>query len=222
MYEVVPQFEEVFQEFGAGLPEPTQFVVDLSHFIREYGGYVLIGIAVVWLAVILLRTRISRGETFKTWQDKLRERVPLLGRSFRTVTIARFSKSLGLLLEAHVPIEESLDLASAAAGNEYLRARVREATRHIAQGEKVAEAFMDTKYFPHSYLWFLANGERREQLPQTLIDLSETYERDVSARDRALLNLVTPATVVILGVVVAFIVVSLYLPIFTLGDAISG
>jgi type IV pilus assembly protein PilC len=222
LIDVVPRFEEVFREFGGSLPAPTRFLVNLSHLLREHGQYILLGLIVLCAVFVFARARIRRGDTLRSYLDKLRERVPVIGRSFRTITIARFSKALGLLLEARVPIEESLDLASAAAGNDYLRQRVRDATRHIAQGEKIAEAFLDTKYFPHSYLWFLANGERREQLPKTLIDLSESYERDVSARDRALLNLIAPVSVVVLGAFVAFMVIAMYLPIFVLGDAISG
>jgi type IV pilus assembly protein PilC len=184
--------------------------------------YLLVAVAVLWIAGLLGSARIRRGDTIRIFLDKMREKVPLVGQTFRTITLARFSKALGLLLEARVPIEESLDLASAASGNEHLRAQVRLATRQISQGEKVTEALLDTRYFPHSYLWFLANGEGREQMPQTLVDVSETYEHDVSARDRALLHLITPIAIVTIGAVIAFIVVALYMPIFTLGDAISG
>lgn len=218
----VPQYEEIFREFGSHLPAPTMFLVRLSHFFRDYGVQFLVVVVVFGIVFALSAARIRRADTLRGLLDRLREQVPVVGRSFRSLTLARFSKALGMLLEARVPIEESLDLASAAAGNEHLRAKVREATVHVAQGEKVTEALMDTRYFPHSYLWFLANGESRGQLPQTLIDVSHTYEQEVSARDKALLKLIMPITIVALGAFVSFMIVALYLPIFTLGDAISG
>ena len=150
------------------------------------------------------------------------EIIPVVGRTYRTVSLARFSKALGLMLEARVPMTEALDLAGAAAANEYLRSRVRAAAVHVAQGDRLADALSDTRYFPHSYLWFLANGESRGELPATLIELSETSEREVSVRDEILTRLVTPVTIITLGGFVAFVVVSMYLPIFSLGDVLTG
>ncbi len=218
---IVPEYVDVYEDFGGSLPAPTRLLVRISDLFRDYGTLLLTGIVVLSIVTLLSASRLRHGEG-RAFLDRVREWIPVIGRTFRFVTIARFSKALGMLLQARVPIEESLDLASAASGNEQLRAKVRQATVHIAQGEKVAEAFLDTRYFPHSYLWFLANGESRGQLPQTLIDVSETYEREITARDTALLNLMLPVTILLLGVFVSFMVVALYLPVFTLGDAISG
>jgi len=218
----VPVFSDIFQDFGASLPAPTQFLVDISHFLHTRTlAFVAIS-AIVLGAVGLVVWQAKRNDTGRAYADRLRQAVPILGRTFRMVTLARFSKALGMLLEANVPILESLDLASAASGNDYLRANVRNATVHIAQGEKIADAFSDTHYFPHSYLWFLANGEARGQVAETLLDLSDTYEQQVSTRDEAMIHLITPMAILALGGVVGFVIIALYLPIFTLGDAISG
>ena len=127
-----------------------------------------------------------------------------------------------MLLRANVPILDSLELASAASGNDHLRANVRDASIHIENGEKIADAFSDTHYFPHSYLWFLANGEARGQVPETLLDLSETYEQEVSTRDEAMVHLIMPFAILVLGFAIGFIVVALYLPMFTLADTLSA
>ncbi len=222
LFQTVPTFESIFKEFGGVLPPPTQFLVNISHFVRAYP--IQIAAAAVIFAVSTLATRLQLRRTGvgRDFLDRLREHAPVVGRTFRTASLARFSKALGLMLEAGVPIGEALDLAGAAAGNDYLRANVRRAAVHIAQGDRVADSLSDTRYFPHSYLWFLANGESRGQLPQTLIDLSEASEREVSVRDEVMMHLITPVTIVTLGGFVLFVVVSLYLPIFSLGDALTG
>lgn len=222
LFYVVPEFKQIFDEFGSGLPAPTRFLVNISELLREnsviaFG--VIVGAGALGAFAIYKLRGEERGRAFI---HRIREVVPVLGRTFRTITLARFSKSLSMLLHANVPVPESLDLASASAGNEYLRHHVRRASTQIAHGERIADAFADTGYFPHSYLWFLANGESRGQLPDTLNELSNIYEREVTTRDEAMLHLVMPVTILCLGLIVLFIVVSLYLPIFTLGDAISG
>lgn len=219
---IVPVFAEIFSEFGSSLPAPTQFLVDISQFLHTRT-LEFVAVAAILLGLVAFAFwRIKASEAGRAAADRLRQAVPILGRTFRMVTLARFSRALGMLLRANVPILESLDLASAASGNEYLRANVQKAAVHISQGEKIADAFSDTHYFPHSYLWFLANGEARGQVEETLLDLSETYEQEVSTRDDALIHLITPVAILALGLVVGFIIVALYLPIFTLGDALSS
>jgi len=218
---IVPVFAEIFTEFGSSLPAPTQFLVDLSDALR----YWTAGKVVFWAIVVVLACfavwHMRGSSSGRARADRLRQTVPIFGRTFRMVTLARFSRALGMLLRANVPILESLDLASAASGNEYLRANVQKASVHISQGEKIADAFSDTHYFPHSYLWFLANGEARGQVPETLLELSETYEQEVSTRDESMIHMIAPFAILGLGFIIGFIVVALYLPIFTLGDAIS-
>lgn len=222
LYNVVPEFEEVFNDFGSGLPAPTQFLVNISHLIREHAVAMAAAATATFALIAWAVMYLKRHEAGRARLDRLLQSIPLVGRTFRTISIARFSKALGLLLRAQVPILESLDLASAGSGNGFLRRHVREASSHISQGEKIADALSDTGYFPHSYLWFLANGEARGDMSVTLLELSEAYEREVSTRDQAMMHLIAPVAVIAVGVVIFFVVIALYLPIFTLGDAISG
>jgi type IV pilus assembly protein PilC len=221
-FEIIPTFESIFDEFGGKLPAPTQFLVNVSHFLRTYPAEIGGALVIALVVAVALRIGLRTNTTGRGLLDRMRERVPIIGRTFRTVSLARFSKALGLMLDAGVPMTEALDLAGAASANEHLRNKVREASVHVAQGDRLADALSDTRYFPHSYLWFLANGESRGQLPSTLVELSETSERQVSVRDDMMTHLITPVTVVVLGGFVTFVVVAMYLPIFTLGDAITG
>lgn len=221
-FDVVPVFESIFKEFGGSLPAPTRLLVDISRFLRTYPVEVAGALVFAVILFVALRVGLRGSELGRPLADKFREHVPVIGRTYRKVSLARFSKALGLMLEARVPVLEALDLAGAVAANEYLRSKVRAAAVHVAQGDRLADALSDTHYFPHSYLWFLANGESRGELPSTLIELSETSEREVSVRDEIMSRLVTPVTIIALGGFVMFIVVSLYLPIFTLGDALTN
>ncbi len=222
MFTVVPNFARIFDEFGAGLPAPTRFLVGVSDLFRNHYIAGIVAILILIVTIVVLRLWLSRSFRGRAFIDRIREGVPILGGTFRFISIARFTKALGLLLEAKVPMEESLELASMASGNDYLKSRVMTAATHVSYGDTLADSFSDTGYFPHSYLWFLANGESQGALATTMHDLSAAYDRQVTSRDEAMLNMLTPITVLVLGFMVAFVVFALYLPIFTLGDAISS
>lgn len=222
LLKVVPVFAEIFQEFGAGLPAPTQLLVDLSHFLFTYQMqlvYAVIVVAALGIGTKLYMYRVPHGQAL---QDRLLLKMPFIGRIYNMTSLARFSQSLGLLLKSQVPILESLDLAAASSGNAVLKRNVEQATVKVAAGEKIADALSDTAYFPHGFCWFLANGEVNNRLPDTLLDVSRSYEQNVTISDKALLSMLSPFIISILGLTIGFIVVALYLPIFTLGDAMEG
>lgn len=222
LIKVVPVFEDIFEEFGAGLPEPTQFLVSLSHLILDRQELVLTVVGVTVFALISLYIFLKRSRNGQVILDRFLMHLPFIGPMFRLSSLSRFAQSLGLMLQSQVPILESLDLAATSSGNALLKRHVDEAAIHIAQGEKVADALSDTGYFPHGFCWFLANGENYGELPQTLLDVSESYEQSIATQDRVTLNLLGPIIVFGLAFVIGFIVIALYLPIFTLGDAMGG
>jgi type IV pilus assembly protein PilC len=219
---VVPVFAEIFGDFGATLPGPTQLLVDLSNLAINNQAQVftvLIGVLLTGLLIRYVLMSTAKGQLIF---DRLLLFTPLLGRVFRIGSLARFSRSMGLMLNSRVPVLESLDLAASASGNSVLRKHANAAAIQIAKGEKLADALSDTGYFPHGFCWFLANGESYGTLPEVLLDVSQSYEKDVALIDGSLLNLLSPAIVILLGFIVSFIVLALYMPIFSLGDAIQG
>lgn len=219
---VVTVFAEIFQEFGTGLPAPTQFVVDSSQIVSDLGpGAVLIIVAVAvsaWGATRLFR----RSERGRYAMDRLLETVPVLGRTLTLGALARFTRSLGLLLASNVPIVESLDLAGAASGSAVLRRRVARAATRVSAGESISDSLAESGYFPHLFCWSLATGESRGQVEQTLANLGRTYEQQLLMLQRGLGQVLAPLLIIFVGLTVGFIVVSMYLPMFSLGDAISG
>lgn len=222
LVKVVPVFAEIFTDFGSSLPAPTQLLLNMSNAIIP--NQVAIGVALVALVVCCFMGRqylrsTAHGEMLR---DRAMLRTPFFGRMFRTTTLARFSRSLGLMLGSQVPVLESLDLAAVASGNAVLKQKVDAAAIQIAKGEKMADAFSDTGYFPHAFCWFVANGENFGNLPDTLLDVSHSYEENMTDQDRMLINFIGPVITLGLGLFIGFTVVALYLPIFSLGDALTG
>lgn len=222
LVEVVPVFSDIFGEFGAALPAPTEFLLDISYVVDNHLGAtlaVVIGACVSCIAAYVATRSTISGRALL---DALAESLPFVGKSFHVASVARFSRSLGLMLKSEVPLLESLDLAATSSNNLVLKRHVDAAAVQVARGEKVADALSDTGYFPHAFCWFIANGESFGTLPDTLITVSDSYEQSVTNNDKVALNLLAPALVLTLALVVGYIVMALYMPIFTLGDAISG
>ena len=219
---VVPQYGEIFADFGAQLPAPTQLLVNVSHFLRYQMEIVLTVIPAVAALVILLWITLRRTETGRVFLDWLRMHLPIYGTLNYYVALARFCRTLEVLLTARAPIIESLELAAAASASPILERAVNKAVLLVASGERVADALSSTGFFGHSFCWTLGTSEGRGELERALGALAETYEREVALRDRLSTAMISPALVFIIAVVVGSIIVSLYLPIFVLGDSVGG
>ena len=220
--EVIPKFEEIFAGFGSGLPAATQFWVWVSHIVSGYGEWVFAAL-VACVALLVVGLRVSRQTGVgREWVDLIIERIPLIGRGIFLTALARFSRALALLLSSNVPVLESLDLAGAASGSALLRRHARRVARDVAMGESISDSFAATGYFPQLFCWLFATGEARGHVEDTLFDLSRSYEQQAAFHDRALGQFLSPLLVVSVALLVGWITIALYLPIFSLGDAISG
>ncbi len=219
---VIPVWAEVFEDFGARLPAITRFWVDLSENLNRHGRSLFV--VVIMLAVLLVGgLRLSRRSVVaREVIDRIFEHIPLVGRGVFLTALARFSRALALLLSSNVPVLESLDLAGAASGSALLRRHARRVARDVAMGESIADSFAATGYFPQLFCWLFATGEARGQVEGTLFDLSRSYEQQAAFHDRAIGQFISPLLVVSVALLVGWITVALYLPIFSLGDAISG
>lgn len=222
LIQVVPQFAAVFSDFGGRLPWLTRFWLDVSRSLQA--NFLAVGIGVV--AVLVAAWWILHG-IFQTVSggyglDRFKMALGALGRLYATSSMARFSRSLGLLLLSDVPILESLDLAAAASGNAVVRRAVNAAARSVQRGTRLSDALKETGQFSHSYCWLLSTAEERGEVPGALLDIADTLERTVSRLSFTVLRLAAPITVLIVGLVVGSVVLSLYLPIFSLADVMAG
>lgn len=219
---VVPTFADIFEEFGGALPAPTQFWIGVSDLVRSRWPEMVIAVAVLGILFAVLRAWLRRGEAGRAWLDSVRLHTPALGKVHYHASLARFSHTLGLLLSARAPVLESLELAGAASGSPQLQRAVEESTVQVAGGEKMADALSATGFFPYDFCWLLLMGESRGKPEESLESLANTYERKAQTHEKLIGSLAAPAFIVVLALVVVSVIVSLYLPIFTLGDAISG
>ncbi len=219
---VVPQFADVFADFGTRLPWLTRFWIDVAYSVQARYPYMLMAVSllivVAYLGLKFARTT-EKGRYFLDW---IKLRVPAIGRAFRQDSLARFSRTLALLLGSRVPIPESMQLAATAAGNAVLGRAVTRATHTIEQGSNIAGAFEATGYFDGTFNWLLGLAEERGELEVSLLHLADTYEQGGRRTGRAIVSFLPPALILLLGGVVASIVISIYLPMFTLADVISG
>ena len=222
MLKVVPVYMDIFKDFGGRLPFPTQFLSNVSDVVRyhwiECGAVLGIFIAVCLSLIRTAPQASSRGYR----RDWINLHLPLVGRLYARASLARFCRTLGMMLEARVPMMEGLDLASAAAGNAVLSRAIAGATTQVAAGMPLADALEQTGYFENGFCWLLRNAEQRGEAPRALRAAEESYERNIEHMRKWILTMAGPVTVILVGAIIGWIVVSLYLPLFALGDVVSG
>lgn len=222
LLKVVPVFGEIFSDFDSALPAPTRVLLSISEFLRYETGAALSVLPIAVGAFIIIWIALRRTDSGCVVLDWLRMHVPLYGTLNYCVALARFCRTLEVLLAARAPIIESLELAAAASASPILERAVGKAILLVASGERVADALSSTGFFGHSFCWTLGTSESRGELERALGSLAETYEREVALRDRMSTAMISPVMVFVVALLVGSIVVALYLPIFTLGDAVSG
>ncbi len=222
LVKVVPVFAEIFGEFGAAMPAPTRFWVGTAQFMAEKWTVLIIGACLVIIATHLGGRMLRQSPSGRSWLDWVKLHVPVLGRLYYLMAVERFARTLALLLYSRVAVLDSLELAAAASDSAQLQRAVDEAILQVASGETISDSLAGTGFFGHHFCWLLGTSEERGEVEQALDALADSYQREVGTRDNMIAALLSPAIVVILGLLIASVVISLYLPIFTLGDAVSG
>jgi len=222
MVSLIPTFAEVFYDIGATMPWLTGFWASISVIVRNH----LLFFAVLPIIVVFLVMAGywygRRAARFGLVLDRIKDFVPGVGRVNRSRVLARFSRTLGLMLASRVPIIEALDLAAAASGDYALRHAVRNATRDIVNGSSVSDALEETRYFNNTFCWMLGNAERRGDLSETLLRLAEIHEREAQRMERWATTIIAPILILFVGFIVFTIALSMYVPLYTLADGLSG
>ena len=165
LMKVVPVFSDIFKEFGGELPWITHFCIRVGDFVAVHWVDVLIVIACATIFLRVLLWSLWRRESGRAWLDWVTQHLPLMGHLKYTMAVSRFARSLGLLLQARVPVLESLELAAAVSGRPQLQRAVEEAVLEVAGGERIADALSHTGFFSHQYCWLLSTGEERGETP---------------------------------------------------------
>jgi type IV pilus assembly protein PilC len=215
---VIPTFQQMFEEAGIALPMMTRLVIFLSDLLQGFW-WAFIGGAVL-LAFLIRRYYATDGG--KLVIDRLLLKTPVLGDLLRKSAVSRFTRTLGTLLSSGVSILDGLEITARTAGNRVIHDAVMESRGSIAGGETVAGPLEKAQVFPPMVTSMIAVGEATGGLDEMLTKIADFYDDEVDAAVSALLSLMEPIMIVLLGAVVGGMIVAMYLPIFDMVNAVQG
>ncbi|MEY2892875.1 MAG: hypothetical protein RJA98_2783 [Pseudomonadota bacterium] len=214
---VIPAFKDVFSSFGADLPAPTLAVIAMSEFFVSY--WWLIFGSIGFGSYFFLQSW-RRSPTMQRAMDRLLLKVPVFGDLVNKSTIARWTRTLSTMFAAGVPLVEALDSVGGASGNAVFAEATEQIQKDVSTGTALTTAMQSTNVFPTMVLQMCAIGEESGSLDQMLGKAAEFYEDEVDEAVKGLSSLMEPFIIVILGTLIGGIVVSMYLPIFKLGQVV--
>jgi len=214
---VVPQFEELFSNFGADLPAFTRVVVNLSEFMQSYW-WIVFGI--IGGAVVGFMQAKKRSRSFGRALDRLILKLPIIGIIMHKAAVARYARTLATMFAAGVPLVEALESVSGATGNVVYSDAVLMIRDSVATGQQLTFAMNQTGLFPNMVEQMVAIGEESGSLDSMLSKVADFYEQEVDDAVDALSSLLEPLIMSILGILIGSLVVAMYLPIFKMGAAI--
>ena len=210
---VVPQFATLYHTLGAQLPAMTTFMLSIGLNAQHYFLYTVIVLAIVGFFL----WRWMRSDAGATQMDRVKLGVPLLGDIWLKYQVAIFSRMLSTLLSGGLPLVPSLETAGESMQSRLMARGIHDSTRGVREGRGLARSLEETKVFPEMSVEMIEVGESTGALPAMLNSIAEFYEEDVQNALATAMALIEPVILIVMGVVVAFVLISLYLPIFSLG-----
>ena len=219
LIKVVPQFEEIFQGFGAELPEFTQMVVDMSRWMQDWW---FIVVAIIAVLVVAYKQALKRSKKFRDAQERVSLKMPVIGDILDKSCIARFARTLSTTFAAGVPLVDALESVAGAAGNVVYYDAIKKVKTDVSSGIQLNYAMKQTEVFPNMVIQMVAIGEESGALDGMLDKAATYYEEMVDNAVDGLTSLMEPIIMSFLGVVIGGLIIAMYLPIFKMGDAISG
>ena len=217
LVKVVPIFGEIFQDFGAKLPAPTQFLIDVSEFMRNEW-YFLILIFGGGFFALRAFLRSTRG---KQIADKWKLKLPIFGPLIHKICMSRFSRTFAQLIRSGVPILEVLDIVGGASGNHVVETSIHGVSQDVEKGDNLSVALSKKPIFPPMMLRMVAAGEATGKIDTMLEKMADFWDEEIEAMLDALTSLIEPLLIVFLGVIVGGIVIAMFLPIFKLNEVVS-
>ena len=218
LVKVIPVFQKMFIDFGGTLPGPTQMVIDLSEFLQAN---ILFMLAITGVVIMAFQQARARSLVFRYRVDQLLLRLPLFGGTIKKVAVARFTRTLGTMVASGVPILDALDIVAKTAGNLVIEEEIVKAKQSISEGKTIAEPLQDSNVFPEMMVQMVAVGEETGSLDSMLTKVAEFYDDQVDAAIGGLTSMLDPVMMVFMGGSIGTILIAMYLPIFTIADAIQ-
>jgi len=214
---VVPIFGEIFADFGAKLPAPTQFLIDVSNFVRGEWYFLVAGIAGAIFGVRAF-LRSTRGK--QLW-DRWKLKLPVFGPLVHKICMSRFARTFAQLIRSGVPILEVLDIVGGSSGNHVVETAIKEVGADVEKGDNLSVSLSRKSIFPPMLLRMVAAGEATGKIDTMLEKMADFWDEEIEAMLDALTSLIEPMLIVFLGVIVGGIVIAMFLPIFKLNEVVS-
>lgn len=218
LWKVVPIFATLFTGLGAALPLPTRIVISLSDFVGSIYGLMIVVFAVGGGIAINLWYKTPQG---RYTIDALLLKAPVVGMVLRKIAVARFTRTLGTLISSGVPILEGLDITSRTAGNAVVEKAIAQTRKAVEAGRSLVDPLKETDVFPGMVTQMIGVGEQTGAMDAMLSKIADFYEDEVDVAVKDMLTAIEPIMIVFLGIVVGGVVISMYLPMFTLIGQLS-
>jgi type IV pilus assembly protein PilC len=218
LYFIIPKFEAIFKDFGVPLPQMTIFLIAASHFVIKYFYLVFMFPLFVWIIIKLL----YRNRTGAYVCDRILLMIPVMGAIVEKSTVARTTRTLGTLVQSGVPILEALAIVRETAGNAVFERAFTRIYESIREGETIAQPLREARIVDDIVVNMIDVGEETGELDTMLNKIADNYDEEVEALVESLVSLLEPIMIVVLGGIIGFIVIALFLPLITLITKLSG
>ncbi len=215
---VIPVFSKMFADFGSALPMPTQIVVNMSNFLKSYF-FALVGGIVIFIVALKKFYQTDKGRWI---MDKMALRAPIFGPLLKKVAVAKFSRTLGTLINSGVPIIEALNVAAGTAGNKIVEYAIKDVRTSISEGRSISQPLMESGIFPGMVVQMISVGETTGALDAMLNKIADFYDEEVDTAVEGLTSMIEPLMITFLGGFIGGIIVAMYLPIFNMAGAIGS
>jgi type IV pilus assembly protein PilC len=209
----------LFAGLGVDLPLPTKIVIGLSNFIGSIFGFLIVVGAVGSVIAIKVWYGTNKGRFVI---DTIVLKLPIIGILMRKIAVARFTRTLGTLIASGVPILEGLDITARTAGNAVVERALQKVRKSLEEGKSLTEPLTESQVFPGMVTQMISVGEQTGAMDAMLQKIADFYEEEVDAAVKDLLTALEPIMIVFLGVVVGGVVISMYMPLFSLIGKLSG
>lgn len=214
---VIPGFKKIFDSLGGTLPIPTQVLIAISDFSKKYFLYVLGGGTILFFLIKKFMSTM-RGVAIA---EKIRSKTPVIGKLHQKTVMARFTKTLAILVRSGVPILNSLQIAGSTSGSKMLESKIIAIRDQVSRGNKLADTMKESQLFPSMVISMVGVGEEGGDLSGMLEKVSNIYEEEVAVAISGLISLLEPAIIIFLGVIIGGIAICLFLPILKIPQLIS-
>ncbi len=218
LYFIIPKFEAIFKDFGVDLPGMTIFLIKASHFVVNYFYVVLLAPFFFWIFLKLL----YRNKTGAYICDRILLMIPVMGMIVEKSTVARTMRTLGTLVQSGVPILESLNIVRDTAGNAVFERAFTRVYESIREGETIAQPLRESRIVDDIVVNMIDVGEETGDLDTMLNKIADNYDEEVETAVESLVSLLEPMMIVVLGGIIGFIVIALFLPLISLISKLSG